>query len=126
MQQCTSLLLDLFPRNSFYLAGLNVMQTAHDLLLPSGVNILINGCVQAGDQISSQFGARSFSERAKAFCSNSWASWVISRIISLAATWIERAPSVVSIKRDSCRSGVTMGNGGLLPYVYLAADWICK
>jgi len=56
MQQRTSLLLDLFPRDSLYLAGLNLMQAAHDLLLPGGINVLINGCVQAGDQISSQFG----------------------------------------------------------------------
>src|SRR5439155_26951783 len=55
MQQRTSLLLDLFPRDSFYLAGLNLMQTAHDLLLPGGIRVLINGCVQTGDQISSQF-----------------------------------------------------------------------
>ena len=55
MQQRMSLLLDLFPRDSFYLAGLNLVQTAYDLLLPGGIHILINGCVQTGDQISSQF-----------------------------------------------------------------------
>src|SRR5256886_17096863 len=29
MQQDTSLLLDVFPRDSFYLAGLNVLQASH-------------------------------------------------------------------------------------------------
>jgi len=52
MQQRTSLLLDLFPRESFYLAGLNVMQAAHDFLLPDSVNVMIHGCVQTGYQIS--------------------------------------------------------------------------
>ena len=51
-----SLLLDLFPRDSPYLAGLNFMQTSHDLLLPGGISVLVGRCVQTGDQISSQFG----------------------------------------------------------------------
>ncbi len=42
MQQRTSLLLDLFPRDSFYLARLNVMQAARDFLLPGGIRVLIN------------------------------------------------------------------------------------
>jgi hypothetical protein len=67
----------LFPRDSFYLTGLNVMQTAHDLLLPSGIHVLINGCVQTGDQISSQFGPFISQGGAKAFCSNSRASWIM-------------------------------------------------
>ena len=56
MQQRTSLLLDLFPRDSFYLTGLNIVQTARDLLLPGGIHVLVNGRVQTGDQISSQLG----------------------------------------------------------------------
>ena len=48
MQQFTSLLLDLFPRDRLYLAGLNVIKAAHDLLLPGNVNVLIDGCVQTG------------------------------------------------------------------------------
>jgi len=55
MQQCTSLLLNLFPRDSFYLTGLNLVQTAHDLLLPGGIHVLVNSCVQTGHQITSQF-----------------------------------------------------------------------
>ncbi len=51
MQKRTSLLLNLFPRDSFYLAGLNLMQAAHDLLLPGGVNVLIDGRIQAGQQV---------------------------------------------------------------------------
>jgi hypothetical protein len=41
MQQCTSLPLDFFPRDSFYLAGLYVVQAAHDFLLPGGINVLV-------------------------------------------------------------------------------------
>jgi hypothetical protein len=55
MQQCTPLLLDLFPRDSLHFAGLNIMQAAHDLLLPGCVDVLINGCIQTGVQITSQF-----------------------------------------------------------------------
>ncbi len=57
MQQRTSLLLNLFPRDSFHFAGLNLVQTVHDLLLPGGVNLLINCCIQARDQVPSQFRA---------------------------------------------------------------------
>ena len=57
MQQRSSPLLNLFPRGSLYFAGLNLVQTTHDLLLPGGVNVLINGCVQARDQVPSQFRA---------------------------------------------------------------------
>ena len=49
MQQRTSLLLDLFPGDTFYLSRLDIMQAAHDLLLPGCVHVLINGCVQTGD-----------------------------------------------------------------------------
>ena len=57
MQQRASLLLDLFPGDSFYLAGLNLMQAAPDLLLPGSIHVLVNGCVQTGDQIPSQLGS---------------------------------------------------------------------
>ena len=55
MQQCTSLLLDLFPGDRFCLARLDLMQTAHDLLLPGGVDVRVDGGVQAGNQVSGQF-----------------------------------------------------------------------
>jgi hypothetical protein len=55
MQQCTSLLLNPFPRDSLYLARLNVMQAAHDLLLPGCIHVLIDSCVQARDQVTGQF-----------------------------------------------------------------------
>jgi len=58
MQQRTSLLLDLFPRDSFYFARLHIMTAANDLLLPGCIHVLINGCVQTGDQVTSQL--RSF------------------------------------------------------------------
>jgi len=48
MQHFTSLLLDLFPGDCLYLAGLNVIKAAHDLLLPGGVNVLIDSHIQAG------------------------------------------------------------------------------
>ncbi len=59
--------------------------------------------------------ARSFSGRASAFCSSSWASWVITEIISPDATWPGVSPSSFLIKRNSCRSIGTMGSGGLFP-----------
>ncbi len=55
MQQCTSLLLDLSPRDSLYLARLSIMRAAHDLLLPCCIHIWIKGCVQTGDQVTGQF-----------------------------------------------------------------------
>ena len=48
MQQFTSLLLDLFPRERLHFAGLNLVQAAHDLFLPGGVNVLINGRIKTG------------------------------------------------------------------------------
>ena len=33
------------------------MQAAHDLLLPGCIHVLINGCVQTGNQIAGQFRA---------------------------------------------------------------------
>ena len=52
MQQFTPLLLDLFPRDRLHFTGLNLIQAAHDLLLPGDVNVLIDGCVQTGQQVS--------------------------------------------------------------------------
>src|SRR5579863_5869148 len=57
MQQRTSLLLDLLPRDRLHPARLNVMQTTNDLLLPSGVGVWIDRRVQAGDQVPGEFGA---------------------------------------------------------------------
>jgi len=55
MQQCTPLLPNLFPRDSLYPAGLNVMETVNHFLLPGGIYVLIDGCVQTRDQVPSQF-----------------------------------------------------------------------
>ena len=55
MQQGLSLPLDLFPRDRFYLAGLNLVKAARDLLLPGCVHVLIDGCIQACDQTPGQF-----------------------------------------------------------------------
>jgi hypothetical protein len=55
MQQFVPFLLHLFPGDSLYPAGVNVMQTASDLYLPGGIHIFIDGCVQTGDQVPSQF-----------------------------------------------------------------------
>src|SRR5260221_12484838 len=54
MQQRASLSLNLFPSYSLYFAGLNLMQTAHDLLVPCGVHILVNGGVQTRGQVARQ------------------------------------------------------------------------
>jgi len=48
MQQSTSLLLNLFPRDRLHFAGLHLIQAVRDLLLPGGVNVLINGRIKAG------------------------------------------------------------------------------
>ena len=76
MQQRTSLLLDLFPGDSFYPAGLNLMQAARDLLLPGGIRVMITVASKLEIKFPAS-SARSFSDRARAFCSRSWASWVM-------------------------------------------------
>jgi len=87
MQQFTSLLLDLFPRDRLYLAGLNLIKAARDLLLPGGVNVLIDSLSRLDSRFPAR-SARSFSGNASAFCSRSRASCVIFKIILTPANWL--------------------------------------
>ena len=64
MQQCTSLLLDLFPRDSLDLARLNIMQAAHDLLLPGCIHVLITVASKLAIRLPAS-SARSFSGSAQ-------------------------------------------------------------
>ncbi len=123
MQQCTSLLLNLFPRDSFYLTELNLVQTAHDLLLPGGIHVLVNSCVQTGHQITSQF--RPFALRqCQGFLQQFTGFVVILRIISRAATWLGQIPWA-SVKRILAAAALVWEREAC-PYVHLAANWICE
>ncbi len=57
MQECTFLLLDLFPGDSLDCAGFHFARTAHDFLLPGGFGILIDDFVEACDQAPGKFSA---------------------------------------------------------------------
>ena len=48
MQQSVPLLLNLFPRYRLDLAGLYLFTSARHFLLPSGVNVVIDGRIKAG------------------------------------------------------------------------------
>lgn len=63
MQERTPLLLDFFPRDSFYRARLNLMQTANDFFLPGSVGIVVNRRVQTRDQIPGNLGPLVIGER---------------------------------------------------------------
>ncbi len=68
------------------------MQTAHDLLLPSGIHVLVKGWIQTGDQISSQYGPFVYRARQEPFAAIHGASWVMFKIMSPSATWLGANP----------------------------------
>ena len=55
-KNCVSLVANLFPRDSFRLAGAEIIETASNLCLPESFGILVNGWIQAVDQGTSQLG----------------------------------------------------------------------
>src|SRR5208282_1261028 len=57
MEEATSLLADIIPRDGAYLPGPQVLHAAAYLLLPTGLHILVHGGIEAIDQSAGQVGA---------------------------------------------------------------------
>jgi hypothetical protein len=94
MQQRTSLLLDLFPRDGFYFARLHIMTAASYLLLPGCIHILINGCVQTGDQVPSQLCSFVLGQR-QSLLQQFVGFLSYQKIILSAATWLSYFPTTI-------------------------------
>jgi hypothetical protein len=60
MEERTSLLADVIPRDGGYPPGPQVLDAAAYFLLPSGLDILIDGSIETVDQSAGQIGALPF------------------------------------------------------------------
>jgi hypothetical protein len=57
IEELASFFSNLPPRDGFYFAVFDFLDTAGDLLLPGGLHVFVNGGIQAVDQTGSEFSA---------------------------------------------------------------------